>query len=348
MTRTPKTIRIAGGGLAGLALGIGLRKRGVPVILFEPHPWPRHRVCGEFMAGRGRAILERLLGGLPEEARGGLRRVYFHCGDSGALRWALPEPALGWSRHAMDAALAETFTGLGGVVERRRIAATELREPGMADATGRPPVPRSPWSGVSIHLREASSTPGGTDLDLYFGKGAYAGLSPVEEGRMNLGALIHREYLAGMGRRENRSGLAEAFRRAGLTALARRLEESEPVEGSFASVAGIQFGEEGVDGEFIRLGDAADPVPPFTGNGMSIALEAAERTAHPLSEYAFGQREWPETVRKVQRLLRPLRQRVRRANRLQPILLAPTGQRVLLRLHALRLLPLGLLHRLTH
>ena len=48
-----KSIAIVGGGLAGLTLGIGLRQRGVPAALWEAGRYPRHRVCGEFICGRG-------------------------------------------------------------------------------------------------------------------------------------------------------------------------------------------------------------------------------------------------------------------------------------------------------
>ena len=53
-------VRILGGGLAGLALGVGLRRRGVPVELFESGDYPRHRVCGEFMAGLDEAAVAAL------------------------------------------------------------------------------------------------------------------------------------------------------------------------------------------------------------------------------------------------------------------------------------------------
>ena len=55
-----KPITIVGGGLAGLTLGIGLRQRGVPAALWEAGHYPRHRVCGEFICGRGQETLARL------------------------------------------------------------------------------------------------------------------------------------------------------------------------------------------------------------------------------------------------------------------------------------------------
>ena len=67
-----KPITIVGGGLAGLTLGIGLRQRGVPVSVIEAGQYPRHRVCGEFISGRGQETLTRL--GLTEPLRqAGLR-----------------------------------------------------------------------------------------------------------------------------------------------------------------------------------------------------------------------------------------------------------------------------------
>ncbi len=53
-------ITIAGGGLAGLSLGIALQSRGVAVTLHEASAYPRHRVCGEFISGVGRETLANL------------------------------------------------------------------------------------------------------------------------------------------------------------------------------------------------------------------------------------------------------------------------------------------------
>ena len=53
-------ITIAGGGLAGLSLGIALQSRGVTVTLHEASTYPRHRVCGEFISGVSEETLETM------------------------------------------------------------------------------------------------------------------------------------------------------------------------------------------------------------------------------------------------------------------------------------------------
>src|SRR5438105_3451731 len=111
-----KPITIVGGGLAGLTLGIGLRQRGVPVAVWEAGHYPRHRVCGEFISGRGQDTIERL----------GLRDSFIHAGAVMARSAAffakranspvrpLTPPALCLSRFTMDALLADQFQNCGG------------------------------------------------------------------------------------------------------------------------------------------------------------------------------------------------------------------------------------------
>src|SRR5437763_651827 len=93
-------ITIIGGGLAGLTLGIGLRQRSVPVVIWETGDYPRHRVCGEFISGRGQETLRRL--GLLElvfaaGAQKAHTTAFFTPSNSFPIR-SLPQPALCLSR----------------------------------------------------------------------------------------------------------------------------------------------------------------------------------------------------------------------------------------------------------
>src|ERR1035441_7554800 len=112
----PKPLTIVGGGLAGLTLGIGLRQKGIPVTTWEAGHYPRHRVCGEFISGRGQDVLARL--GLREAfVQAGLvlaRTAAFYLGPSGSPVRALPEPALCLSRFTMEPLLAHQVRQAGG------------------------------------------------------------------------------------------------------------------------------------------------------------------------------------------------------------------------------------------
>src|SRR5437762_6892219 len=104
-----KEITIIGGGLGGLWLGLRLRERNVPVTILEAGEYPRHRVCGEFIAGLDAITIGRL--GLEPVLADALRHreVAWFIGARPARIQELPSPALGISRHALDARLAEAF-----------------------------------------------------------------------------------------------------------------------------------------------------------------------------------------------------------------------------------------------
>src|ERR1035437_10008022 len=110
-----KSITIVGGGLAGLTLGIGLRQRGVPATLWEAGHYPRHRVCGEFICGRGQETLARL--GLRDwleraGAVGADTAAFFSATQSTGPR-PLPSRAICLLRFSLDATLAEKLRELG-------------------------------------------------------------------------------------------------------------------------------------------------------------------------------------------------------------------------------------------
>jgi menaquinone-9 beta-reductase len=124
-------ITIIGGGLAGLTLGIGLRRRGVPVTVWEAGGYPRHRVCGEFISGRGQAVLQRL-DLLESFFQAGAvfadDSIFFLGRERSPLR-RLPAPAICLSRFTLDALLARRFQDLGGELrENQRWEQSEFGE----------------------------------------------------------------------------------------------------------------------------------------------------------------------------------------------------------------------------
>jgi len=117
--------------------------------------------------------------------------------------------------------------------------------------------------------------------------------------------------------------------RNGMSGLAARMAEGDLDEGSFVGVSAFRLGRQVADG-LCRVGDAESIIPPFTGNGMSMALEAAESALDPLREYAEGEFSWEETVGRVaERLRRRFARRLRMARLIHPFFFSKLGRRML-------------------
>src|SRR5579862_9016932 len=164
-----KPITIIGGGLAGLTLGIGLRQRNVPVTIWEAGHYPRHRVCGEFISGRGQDVLKRL--GLLElfEQAGTLpaRSARFFLGQTGSPLRSVQPPALCLSRFTLDRMLAERFRAKGGELREGARWTNDCRGEAIVRATGRRVQPVEDgwrWFGLKVHAREVQL---GADLEMH-------------------------------------------------------------------------------------------------------------------------------------------------------------------------------------
>ncbi len=336
-------VRIIGGGLAGLALGVGLRRRGVPVELFESGDYPRHRVCGEFMAGLDEAAVAALGIEAALADAGRPRRATWY--RRGRRFWAmeLAAPARALSRLTLDARLASLFVATGGQLHTRSRQAPPPFAPGWVDAAGRRPAASSPWIGLKVHAR---NLPLADDLELHLGDAAYVGLSAVEDGWVNVCGLFRRR--AGL-RPDREHALAVYLRASDLETVAARLDGAVVRAGSETAVAGLGFARRAATGPCLRLGDAGGMIPPFTGDGMAMALNGAARAVEPLTAWAQGTAAWEETVRCVtKRLRREYRFRLAGAALVHPFLLQRRRQCLFGAAARAGLLPAALLYHILH
>lgn len=340
MAQEMKTITIAGGGLAGLALGIALRREGVPVTLHEALRYPRHRVCGEFISGVQEETLQRL--GIADLLAYAHRpqEVHWWSGECSLGSFPLPEAAYALSRHWLDAQLCERLRGLGGVVcEDSR--ATAESEPGTVWAAGRRPS-KGEWIGLKAHVRDLDLVAG---LEMHLGTQGYVGLAAVEDGWVNVCGLFRVQQ----GTQAQASELLLAYlRQTGLAALAQRLQQATWRTDSFSAVAGFRLGAQAPLRGLATIGDAQSIIPPFTGNGMSMALEAAAMAVEPLCRYSRRQQDWDTTLTVIQEAAHTaFRRRLSLAASCQHMLLAPWFRRPLEILAQQQLLPFRSLFSLT-
>ena len=341
-----KPITIIGGGIAGLSLGIALRRFDVPVTVQEAGRYPRHRVCGEFLSGVSERTLETL--GISETLRGSVinRTTGWYRRNRLIFRRELPKPSHGLSRLRLDFRLADCFENNGGLLRTgTRVGVRELAEAteGTVHAVGKTSG-KSHWLGLKIHLR---SVPGlEEDLQMHLGAKAYAGICRIEEDRYNLCALFRRRPgLKGHGLQL----ICDYLRASGLEGLEEKVRAGTPCEDSFTAVSGFTFsaGKRRTDGR-ILLGDASGMIPPFTGNGMSLAMESAEAVLPHVLAYSRDSLTWGQASRLASRdLSKRFRWRRRAALLVQTLLGNRGAQALLASLASRNLLPFERLYSCT-
>ncbi|MEM7601117.1 MAG: hypothetical protein AAF357_06835 [Verrucomicrobiota bacterium] len=337
-----KAITVAGGGLAGLSLGIALRRRGVPVQVFEASKFPRHRVCGEFMSGVSDETLEVL--GIQEalDDAESLVTTVWHDRRSRIFSAALPSPARGISRQRLDQRLANIFIQLGGVFhDGKRFPVVRMNDEGTIRAVGRAVEKDSDWLGLKAHWIDFDLE---ADLEMHLGEDGYIGLSRVEDGRVNAAGLFRRRREVKVKGGESLIAYCEA---CGLPELGSRMRNGSLDQESCVGVSSFGFGLKGQNesGGF-RVGDQRAIIPPFTGNGMSMALQSAELALPRLLEYASGRVNWRESGEEYAvESEKFFGSRLRAARWVHPFIFSSFGQRVTAATARSRLLPFSLLYR---
>ena len=309
-----ETITITGGGLTGLSLAVALRKHGVAVALHEAGGYPRHRVCGEFISGVSAETLETLgIAGTLADAK--LHRsVTWFSGDALLRENILPTPALALSRHLLDDRLQKLATSLGAEIHTGSRRKMNPGQPGEVWTAGRKPS-KGEWIGLKAHLRSISVT---AHLEMHSGPRGYLGITPIEDGWHNVCGLfrVDKSITA------RHADLLPAYlAENGNTGLAQRIAAAEWREGSFTAVAGFRLGLQSPTPGLLSLGDSHAIIPPFTGNGMTMAFQSAETALPHLIAYANGTRTWPAACEAIQRqLAKRFGKRLTSAKLLHPLL----------------------------
>jgi flavin-dependent dehydrogenase len=288
---------IVGGGPAGAAAACGLAAIGREVVLVERATAPHHKVCGEFLSIETQAHLLRL--GVDAAALGAapVEQVTVHS-STRSVSAELPFRGLSLSRYRLDAALLRSARRVGADVRcgvtvrsvvhadhawtvqcddgetlhcRHLVLATGKRSVrGIAEARDGSMV------GLKLHLRPSAGIRHTLEgrVELSFLDRSYIGLELIEDGIANLCFLLPRETVArlGSGWPALRDHLVSA-----MPVLAERLEGAEPLWDKPLAVVcpggGYLHREEGP--AVYRVGDRLAHIPPFTGDGLAIALASA-------------------------------------------------------------------------
>jgi flavin-dependent dehydrogenase len=255
-------------------------------------------VCGEFISGRGKDVLDRL-GLLSSFFQAGAtlaRTAAFYLGRTASPARSMSPPALCLSRFAMDALLAGHLRQAGGELRENARWREEDFGEGVVRANGRRLQPQADgcrWFGIKVHAR---NVPLAADLEMHGSHKGYIGFCRLANGEVNVCGLFRRAA----GKSDGPQPWRDLLRGLPGTPLRERLAGASLDESSFCSVAGITLRP---DLAALRseccIGDALTMIPPVTGNGMSMAFEAAELAIGPLADYSRGESSWNEAQRRV-------------------------------------------------
>lgn len=288
---------VIGGGPAGSATACGLASSGHDVLLIERTATPNHKVCGEFLSVETQTQLQRLgvnpslLGAVPIE------QVAVHSSGR-SVTSPLPFRALSLSRYRLDDALLRCAQSRGARLNRSVTVRSVMPDglgwnvfcdngeaiqcrhlvvaTGKLGLRGIDDERDGSLIGLKMHLRLSPESRQALEgqVELFFLHGSYIGLEPIEDGIANLCLVLPRATMSdiGPGWQALRGHLASA-----LPALAERLAGAEPLwdkpKAVVCPTGGYLHRERKV--AVYRVGDRLAHIPPFTGDGLAIALTSA-------------------------------------------------------------------------
>jgi flavin-dependent dehydrogenase len=318
-----QTLTIIGGGLTGLSLAIALRKHHIPVILHEAGQYPRHRVCGEFISGVSKQTLDTL--GITQalsDATAHTRITWFSENEK-IRETRLRHPALAISRFRLDQRLLEIARQAGAEIHIQSRQQIQPGTPGHIRTAGRIPA-RGTWIGLKAHVKGIVTT---ADLEMHRGPIGYLGITPVEDGWFNACGLFRIDRTIDA---KHHTLLPAYLRKNGNQTLAETLETAEWRQDSFSAVAGFDLGPQKPTPGILSLGDSHSIIPPFTGNGMTMAFQSAEIALPKLISFASDKTDWETTCQQINSQLdQHFRKRLTASRLIHPILFSKSARHLL-------------------
>jgi menaquinone-9 beta-reductase len=300
---------VVGGGLAGCSSAINLAMLGARVLLIERADRPTHKLCGEFLSVGAVSILARL--GVRDAvlARGAtcIDRILITSTSTAPLKAFLPGTGLGVSRLALDQLLLKRAVDLGidtlkgtnvtSISGDLNVGFSVLTTNGdyqcrvVIGAHGKTTRPQQlPLGNRRKHISEfvafkSHYSGNGPDsaVEVHLMKDGYCGINSIENGEVNVCWLIRRSLLKMHGGNRKRV-IMEAFPRN--LWLKERMAGLTEIPDTLCAIGKINLSHKGnFNADICMVGDSAQMIAPFCGDGMEMALLSGELVARPCWEF---------------------------------------------------------------
>jgi menaquinone-9 beta-reductase len=282
---------IIGGGVAGLACAARLSELGAECLVIESGDYPAHKVCGEFFSPES---LDLLNGWGIHPVK--IHEAKFHV-ESKVLKIPFQKPAGGMSHILFDPLLVNLIKP-GMIYKNARVTAIKqdfkhhvlelstgevVETPNLILATGRMPcenkkAPVMRYKGIKAHFENGSPE---SILEMFLFKGAYVGVSPIENGKFNVACLADLKLYEFF---DSPRFFIEHLMHQNKK-FASYISNGKCLFSEWMTVSAPEFGFKKIDAKdhFYCIGDAAATIPPATGNGLTLALKSGTLAA----EYAI-------------------------------------------------------------
>lgn len=307
---------IVGGGLAGLTGALHLLRAGLRVIVIEKYPFPRHKVCGEYISNEVLPYLQ-WLGADPCVLQPAMiDRVRISAVSGKSVEAGLPLGGFGISRYLLDQFLMQRVVAAGGTLledtvtdisfendlfrittaldqemNARFVIGAYGKRSGLDQQLSRSfSSQKSPWLAVKSHYE--GDFPDGL-VALHNFTGGYCGVSKVENNIINICYLVSYDSFR---RFKNITAHQQEVlcRNPHLKAV---LEHSRPLFERPLTISQVSFAEkQKVDKHILMTGDTAGLIHPLCGNGMAMAIHSAKIAAEQILAFFSGQQSSREEL----------------------------------------------------
>lgn len=305
----PYDVIIIGGGLAGLTSALHLSKKDLTVLLIEKQAYPRHKVCGEYISNEVLPYLNALGFNPFDYGAKKIDEFTLSTPNSKTVRTKLPFGGFGISRYCLDWELSrkaqengteilfksvidvqfennqfEVFTDDGKKHTADLVIGAFGKRSNLDVKMNRDFIKKtSPFLAVKAHYKGDFPEDA---IGLHNFKGGYCGISKVETDLINVCYIVDYESF-------KKYKNIEDFQKRVLSENIYLKDVFETFENTFdkpLTISQVSFSaKQPVENHVLMCGDSAGMIHPLAGNGMSMAIRAAQMVSHQIIKFKNGE-----------------------------------------------------------
>jgi flavin-dependent dehydrogenase len=300
---------IVGGGLAGLVSAVHLSKKGLSVLLIEKNEYPKHKVCGEYISNEVLSYLKALDFNPFEFGAKNIVRLTLSTPQGRSVSTKLASGGFSISRYCIDWELSKKAKFYGAEILHVNVSDIQFKNDQFEVFTNENEQytsdlvigsfgkrsnldvkmnrefmkKSSPFLGVKAHYKGDFPEDA---VGLHNFKGGYCGVSKVETDQVNICYITDFKSF-------KKYKNIDDFQKKVLSKNKYLKEVFDTHELAFEkplSISQVSFSaKQPVENHILMCGDSAGMIHPLAGNGMSMAIRAAQMASLQILKFKSGE-----------------------------------------------------------